>query len=222
MKLSQLFKPKATHAPAVMRRKFDPKNPDTWPTALSVGVMVALLIAICLIGYVVLGVTQQQLLDQQELRKSSLQTQYKQKHKQAINLEPLRAQRRQISAELSNVEKQLPGKAELDALLSEINEIGKNRQLEFVYFRPLAVQVSTSYLALPIDMQIVGTYDNLGKFAEDLAHLSRIVTLESVKLLPAATAGVPANLVANKDQELIQMTAVAKTYRYLEKGEGGK
>jgi type IV pilus assembly protein PilO len=94
----------------------------------------------------------------------------------------------------------------MDALLSDINQAGLGRSLQFELFRPGQVSVKEYYAELPIALRVTGKYHDLGAFAADIANLSRIVTLNSLNLVP----GQDGNLT---------MDATAKTYRYLDQEE---
>jgi type IV pilus assembly protein PilO len=104
------------------------------------------------------------------------------------------------------LEKQLPSKAEMDALLSDINQAGLGRSLQFELFRPGTVVVKDYYAELPIAVRVTGRYHDMGAFAADIANLSRIVTLNNIALAPA------------KDGSLT-MDATARTFRYLDAEE---
>ena len=125
---------------------------------------------------------------------------------QAINLEELRKQREQVSQYVLTLEKQLPSKSEMDALLSDINQAGVGRGLDFELFRPGQTNVREYYAELPISVKVSGKYHDLGAFASDIANLPRIVTLNNVNV----TAGKSGNLTFD---------ATAKTYRYLDPEE---
>ena len=107
---------------------------------------------------------------------------------------------------LAKLEKQLPSKAEMDALLSDINQAGLGRSLQFDLFRPGQVVVKDYYAELPIAVRVTGRYHDLGAFASDIANLSRIVTLNNLTFAPG------------KEGALV-MDATAKTFRYLDSGE---
>jgi type IV pilus assembly protein PilO len=107
---------------------------------------------------------------------------------------------------VTQLEKQLPSKAEMDALLSDINQAGLGRSLQFDLFRPGQVAVKEYYAELPITVRVTGRYHDMGSFASDIANLSRIVTLNNLVIVPA------------KDGSLA-MDAVAKTFRYLDVDE---
>ena len=125
---------------------------------------------------------------------------------QAVNLEALKKQREQVQQYVTQLEKQLPSKAEMDALLSDINQAGLGRSLQFELFRPGQVLVKDYYAELPISVRVTGGYHDIGAFAADIANLSRIVTLNNIAITPA------------KDGNLV-MDATAKTFRYLDNEE---
>jgi type IV pilus assembly protein PilO len=106
---------------------------------------------------------------------------------------------------VTQLEKQLPGKAEMDALLSDINTAGLGRGLQFELFRPGQVSVKEYYAELPITLKVTGRYHDIGWFASDIAHLSRIVTLN--------------NLTITGGKDALVLDATAKTFRYLDTGE---
>ncbi len=145
-------------------------------------------------------------LDALRQEEANLKTQYQQKLQQAINLDELRRQKEQVSQYVLTLEKQLPSKAEMDALLSDINQAGVGRGLQFELFRPGTVNVKDYYAELPIAVKISGRYHDLGAFTGDIANLPRIVTLNNLAL------------VAGKDGALT-LDATAKTFRYLDEEE---
>ena len=125
---------------------------------------------------------------------------------QAASLDALKKQREQVQQYVTQIEKQLPSKAEMDALLSDINQAGLGRSLQFELFRPGQVSVKEYYAELPIAVRVTGRYHDIGAFAGDIANLSRIVTLNNLTLTPA------------KDGTLT-MDTTAKTFRYLDNDE---
>jgi type IV pilus assembly protein PilO len=125
---------------------------------------------------------------------------------QAINLEALEAQQQQVNLYVERLEKQLPSKAEMAALLSDINQAGVGRGLQFQLFKPGQVLVKDYYAELPIDIKVAGTYHDIGEFAADMAKMPRIVTLNNLNVV-AGAGGV------------LQLDAIAKTFRYLDQDE---
>jgi type IV pilus assembly protein PilO len=144
-------------------------------------------------------------LDAERNKEPGLRQDYRGKLAQAVNLAELRKQKQQVEEYVTQLEKQLPGKAEMDALLTDINQAGIGRGLQFELFRPGAVAVRDYYAELPITIRVTGRYHDIGAFTADVANLSRIVTLHDLAITAAGS-----NLA---------MDAVARTYRYLDSTE---
>jgi type IV pilus assembly protein PilO len=187
-------------------RGLDSKDPSSWPAApralLLVGVALGCL---ALLWFVWLSDVQAQLTGAQE-KETQLREEFKNKLGKAINLEALKKQREQVQQYVTQLEKQLPSKAEMDALLSDINQAGLGRSLQFELFRPGQVVVKDYYAELPIALRVVGKYGDMGSFVADVANLSRIVTLNNLSVTPARDG-------------TLAMDATAKTFRYLDPEE---
>jgi type IV pilus assembly protein PilO len=184
----------------------DPNDPSSWPAlpryllyfAVTALVVVAL-------WFLWLSASNDEFIAEQA-KEVQLREDYKKKLTQAINLDALKKQREQVQQYVTQLEKQLPSKAEMDALLSDINQAGLGRSLQFELFRPGQVSVKDYYAELPIAVRVTGRYHDLGAFAADIANLSRIVTLNNLSITPA------------KDGNLV-MDTTAKTFRYLDSEE---
>jgi type IV pilus assembly protein PilO len=124
---------------------------------------------------------------------------------QAINLEELKKQKEQVGQYVVALEKQLPSKSEMDALLSDINQAGIGRGLSFNLFKPGQSITKEYYAELPIQIAVKGSYHDFGSFAADIANLPRIVTLEELDI--------------KSEKNTLNMVAIAKTYRYLDAEE---
>jgi type IV pilus assembly protein PilO len=147
-------------------------------------------------------------LDAERAKEPTLKADYRGKLAQAINLGELRKQKLQVEEYVTQLEKQLPGKAEMDALLSDINQAGLGRGLQFELFRPGQVVAKEYYAELPIAVKVTGRYHDIGSFTADVANLSRIVTLHNL------------NITAAKDASgMLVMETTARTYRYLDPNE---
>jgi type IV pilus assembly protein PilO len=132
------------------------------------------------------------------------------KKKQAINLDAYKQQMIDIEKTFGALLRQLPDKSKMDGLLTDINQAGLERGLDFELFKPGQESIRDFYAEMPISLKITGTYHDLGAFATDISRLSRIVTLEDLAISTASKDGKEARLV---------MDAVAKTYRYLDSNE---
>lgn len=191
---------------AAQFRGLDGRHPGQWPLIPRLMCGLITLVVVVILGWFAYLNGQQEELNNGEQEEVRLREAYKQKITQAINLNALRKQKEQVSEYVSTLEKQLPSKAEMDALLSDINQAGLGRGLQFELFKPGQVVVKDYYAELPIDIKISGGYHDIGAFTSDIANLPRIVTLNKM------------NLIANKDGSLT-LDAVAKTFRYLDMEE---
>ena len=184
----------------------NPNDPASWPIVPRVLVCFALMAAIVAALWFVWLSSSDEELDNEQKKELTLREDYNKKLAQAINLDALKKQREQVQQYVTQLEKQLPSKAEMDALLSDINQAGLGRSLNFELFRPGGVSVREYYAELPIAIRVTGRFHDIGAFASDIANLSRIVTLNNLSIAPA------------KDGTLT-MDATAKTFRYLDQDE---
>ena len=186
-------------------RGLNGRHPGQWPVVPRMACAVAVTIAVIFLGWFFYWSDQIDHLSVGEQEEQKLKEAYRSKLFQAVNLPALRKQKEEVDGYVSKLEKQLPSKAEMDALLSEINQAGLGRGLQFELFKPGQVLVKDYYAELPIDIRITGSYHDLGAFASDIANLPRIVTLNNMSL-------------ASKDGNLT-LEAIAKTFRYLDPEE---
>lgn len=187
-------------------RGLNPNDPATWPIlprllaclALTAGIVAALWFV-----WISNSATE---LEAELAKETTLKDDFTKKLGQAVNLAALKQQREQVQKYVDLLEKQLPSKAEMDALLSDINQAGLGRSLTFELFRPGQVNVKEYYAELPIALKVIGRYHDVGAFTADVANLSRIVTLNNLAVTPG------------KDG-MLMMEAQAKTFRYLDADE---
>ena len=189
-------------------RGLNPNEPGQWPLLPKAATWLVLGVLVIVVGWFLLLSSAQEELDGVRAKEPTLKQDYRSKLAQAVNLGELRKQKLQVEEYVTQLEKQLPGKAEMDALLSDINQAGLGRGLQFELFRPGQVLVKDYYAELPIAIRVTGRYHDIGAFAADVANLSRIVTLHNM------------NIVGTKDPSgVLSMDATARTYRYLDSAE---
>lgn len=187
-------------------RNLDSRDPSVWP-AVPRYFLYAVVVVLVVIGFwFALLQSSEVTLEEEKATEEKLRTDYKSKLTKAVNLEPLRKQREQVLQYVTQIEKQLPSKSEMDALLSDINQAGLGRSLQFELFRPGQVVVRDYYAELPISLRVNGRFHDVGSFASDIAHLSRIVTLNNISVTPRPDGS-------------LAMDATAKTFRYLDADE---
>jgi len=187
-------------------KDLDPKDPSAWPALPRNTVFVATTIAIVVVLWFLWLSGSQEVLQQQQEKEVKLREEYKTKLAKAVNLDVLKKQREQVQQYVTQLEKQLPSKAEMDALLSDINQAGLGRSLQFDLFRPGNLSTKEYYAELPISLKVTGRYHDIGAFAADIANLSRIVTLNNLNIVP-------------KTDGTLVLESTAKTFRYLDPDE---
>ncbi len=183
------------------------RHPGLWPIAPKLALFAGMFVLVLVAGWLVYWRGQLEELDMLAMKEEELKGQYVDKLKQAVNLDVLRKQKEQVAQYVTVLEKQLPGKAEMDALLTDINQAGVGRGLAFELFRPGQTVVKEYYAELPINLRLVGNYHDLGAFTSDISNLPRIVTLNNLNMS-----------LQDKTGQLV-LEAVAKTYRYLDPDE---
>lgn len=184
----------------------DLKDPASWPSIPRYLLFIVISVVIVVALWFVWLSGEDETLKQEHEKEVKLRADYKVKLTKAVNLEVLKKQREQVLQYVTQLEKQLPSKAEMDALLSDINQAGLGRSLQFDIFRPGQIAVRDYYAELPIAIRVTGKYHDIGAFASDIANLSRIVTLNNLTIAP------------RPDGALV-LDSTAKTFRYLDKDE---
>ena len=184
----------------------NPNDPPSWPAIPRYLLCAAVTVAVVVALWFAWLSSSEEELTAEVATEIKLREDFSKKVFQAANLESLKKQREQVQQYVTQLEKQLPSKAEMDALLSDINQAGLGRSLQFELFRPGQVVVKEYYAELPIAVRVTGRYHDMGAFAADIANLSRIVTLNNLTLTPAK-------------EGVLTMDATAKTFRYLDNEE---
>ncbi len=191
-------------------RNLNTNEPGQWPPLPKIATWLAAAGAVVVAGWFALLASADESLEALRLTEPTLKNTYKDRLGQAVNLSEYRKQKLQVQEYVTQLEKQLPGKAEMDALLSDINQAGLGRGLQFELFRPGQQQVKDYYAELPISIRVSGRYHDVGAFAADVANLSRIVTLQNLAIVP---------VTARDTSGMLSMEATARTYRYLDATE---
>lgn len=187
-------------------RGLDANDPGAWPLAPRVAVFIALLVGTVALAWWFDWREQTALLERRQSEEVQLRQEWISKKRQAVNLEEYRRQLEETDRQFGALLRQLPNRAEMDSLLSDINQAGLGRGLQFELFKPGGDVVKDFYAEMPIDVRIVGAYHDLGAFASDVARMPRIVTLNNIAI-EAQPSG------------MLKLEAKAVTYRYLDEDE---
>jgi type IV pilus assembly protein PilO len=187
-------------------RNLNFREAGNWPLLPKVVILSAILLVIVALGAALDWKDQWESLDVVRSEEGKLKDQYSQKKAKAINFDLYVQQLKEVELSFGALVKQLPNRAEIDALLTDINQAGLGRGLTFELFRPATQEkMADFYAELPINIRITGNYHDMGAFASDVAQLPRIVTLNDVAI--------------NNDRGTLTLEAVAKTFRYLDEEE---
>jgi type IV pilus assembly protein PilO len=187
-------------------RALDPKDMPNWPLQAQGLALAVLLLMLLGLGYFFVLGDQLDQLQQAKQQEEQLKQTFIDKKRQAVNLDALEQQLKEIDASFGALLKQLPTKSDMDTLLTEINQAGIGRGLQFDLFKPGTEIRSTEMAEVPITIRLTGTYNDLAAFVNDVAQLSRIVTISDINLTPG-------------NGNRLTMDATARTYRALEPGE---
>jgi type IV pilus assembly protein PilO len=188
-------------------KNLNTRDPGSWPALPKLLLLLGILVAIMVGAYFIDWQGQLETLEAGRNVENQLKEQYKDKKRQAVNLDLYKQQLREIDSSFGALLKQLPNKSQMEALLVDINQAGLGRGLQFELFRPAPQEnVKEFYAELPITLKIVGNYHDMGSFASDIGQLNRIVTLNDIALS------------VSKEGSL-NMDATAKTFRYLDEEE---
>ena len=192
-----------------LQRYLDPKKIGAAPILVKLGALLVMLAAIIFASYWFDWQVQIEQINQEKEKEEVLRKTFLTKKSEAINLPAYQKQLEDIEKQFGALLKQLPGRAEMDALLTDINQAGLGRGLQFELFKPAPQETRRDFYAeLPITIKVTGSYHDIGAFASDIGKLSRIVTLENIALAPVGGKG--AGLV---------LDVTAKTFRYLDDEE---
>jgi type IV pilus assembly protein PilO len=186
-------------------KTINPKNPGSWPLPVKISAYAAIFLAVLAVGAVFDWQGQWETKSNIQQEEEKLKETFLVKKKQAINLDIIKKQLTETQQSFGALLKQLPNKSEMDALLTDINQAGLGRGLQFELFRPGAEVVTGVFAEQPITLRVTGSFDDIGKFSSDISQLPRIVTLNEVGINPVGAQ--------------LSMDATAKTYRYLDEDE---
>ena len=190
-------------------RRLNLREAGNWPLFPKIMILFAIFAAILAAGLFFDWKDQWEVLVTAEAEEVKLKDQYSQKKAKAINFELYVQQLREVEQSFGALVKQLPNRSEIDALLTDVNQAGLGRGLQFELFRPAGQErMADFYAELPIKIRITGTYHDMGAFSSDVAQLPRIVTLNDLA-------------IAN-EKGVLTLDAEAKTFRYLDEDEIGK
>lgn len=192
-------------------KRLNARDIGIWPLPAKIGAVLLLFVILMGLAAYFGWSPQYDDLESKEKQEVVLRQEYSSKKSQAINLDLYIQQLKEVEQQFGTLLRQLPSKSEMDALLSDINQAGLGRGLQFELFKPSSERLQDFYAEMPVDLRVTGSYHDIAAFTSDVSQLSRIVTLNDVA-------------ITNKDPKdtVLTMEAVAKTFRYLDDEEVSK
>lgn len=145
-------------------------------------------------------------LEEAEAKEDELRSELRVKQSKAAQLDAYREQLAEMEESFGTMLRQLPDETDMESLLIDLSQTSVAAGLEVNFFKPGSEQRREFYAEYPIQLRVSGSYHEFGAFVSGLAALPRIVTLHDISI---STGGSELN-----------MTLTAKTYRYLDEGEG--
>ncbi|MCL2162650.1 MAG: type 4a pilus biogenesis protein PilO [Betaproteobacteria bacterium] len=198
-------------------------DPGVWPQAPRIVAFVLILAAVVVLGWLFDWSDQWSELEHKQHEELKLRENWVNKKRQAVNLDEYKRQLEEINRQFDSLVRQLPGRAEMESLLSDINQAGVGRGLQFDLFQPARDDIREFYAAVPVTISVTGSYNDLGEFASDVARMPRIVTIKNMVLTAAPAQGNR----GSRDKAVaydgrLKLDATAETYRYLDEEELSK
>lgn len=196
-------------------KNVNPKMPGGWPMPVKLFAFAVIFAIVIVLGFFLDWQDEWGRLNELSEKEGQLKETYMAKKKEAINLDLIKKQLLETQQSFGALLKQLPSKSEMASLLTDINQAGLGRGLQFDLFKPGNETASKELAEQPIVIRVSGSYDDLGKFASDISMMPRIVNLNEISINPSSQSGSSGNTQ-------LTMDAIAKTYRYLDETELSK
>ena len=186
------------------------EDPASVPFSVKMGTAIALMFLVSFLGYKFLIVDDIDALEATQAKEPDFKKTFETKQKRASLLPIYKAQLEEMQSTFGSMVQQLPSQTEIPGLILDISETGLSNGLTIDVFEPKAEVLQEFYAEKPINLKATGTYNELAKFASDIAALPRIVTLHNLDLVVADTDQ------KIEDSNRLEMQAIVKTYRYLD------
>ncbi|WP_420467222.1 type 4a pilus biogenesis protein PilO [Panacagrimonas sp.] len=198
----------------------DIQNPGIWPNWVhfAAAILLAVLIVAAGLWFKIMPMSDE--LDAARAQEVALFKEFERKQKKVVALDAYKDQLREMERSFGAMLKQLPSRSEVANLLNDISQTRVASSLDEELFQPQPDILKDFYAEIPNKIVVTGSYHEMGSFVSGVSSLPRIVTIDEVEIRAAkATAGGRSGNLAPLSPDDLRMTAVAKTYRYLDDEE---
>lgn len=186
----------------------DLENIGSWPAALKVILLTFLFVALLVAGFYLHIEELNKGLATVKQEEQTLRVDFEQKAFEAANLEAYKAQLAEMEERFGALVAQLPSETEVPGLLEDITDKGELNGLNIERIDLLDEQEQNFYVELPIAIEAIGSYHDIGAFISGMAGLPRIVTLHDFEIN-----------IDGDGSNMLEMSVNAKTYRYREEDD---
>ena len=183
-----------------------------WPQWVQYGLMILLVGFVFLIFYWVEVIPQKQVLLELKQHQAALQRTLEEKQNVFLHLEQEMAHLEVAQNSLDTLLLLMPEHVEISAFLEKVSQQALMAGVELDSFRMLEEQDKGLYHEIPIDLSIVGSYQELVQFMRILSQSSQVITVHDFNLAP-----IPAKLSSHyrmREERVLMMRIVVKAYRY--------
>lgn len=192
--------------------QLDLNNAASWPMPVKIAASVIITAAVIAGGWYLDWSNQSTALEAARNTEIKLREDFESKQRRAVNLAAYEQQLEEMQVSFGAMLRQLPSEVEVSKLLVDISQSGLKSGLEFTLFKPESEIRREFYAELPVKIQVIGNYQQFGRFVSEVANLPRIVTLHDIDIKPSKSKG----------DNMLSMDITAKTYWYLEEGGARK
>ncbi|MGQ0697192.1 MAG: type 4a pilus biogenesis protein PilO [Panacagrimonas sp.] len=201
-------------------RSLDLQNPGIWPTWVHVAAAILACVILVLAGTWFKLMPMSEQLGAAKQQEKALFSEFERKQKKVASLDAYKQQLREMERSFGAMLRQLPSRSEVANLLNDISQARVASSLEEELFQPQPEAPKEFYAEIPNQIVVTGSYHEMGSFVSGVASLPRIVTIDGVEIRAAKPAtGSRGDKLAPLSPGDLRMTAVAKTYRYLDESE---
>lgn len=170
--------------------------------------VVLAVMALLVIGfYFLLYMPKQEELAELRQRDRSLAAQLRKDQAIAANLPRFKAEYEKMREQLEQALTELPNEREIPTLLTTIASLAKDNGLEVLRFKPGNEKAQGFYARVPVDLKLVGSYHQVGRFFYEVGKLPRIVNINNVTM---------------NGGNRLSVDCLATTFRFLDQGSGKK
>jgi type IV pilus assembly protein PilO len=127
------------------------------------------------------------------------------------NLDRSRDEVAKLNGDLRSAIAQLPDTKEIPDLLSTVSSLGRESGLDIIQFKQRPEQFEDFYAAVPVDILVRGTFNQVTTFFDKVSRMARIVNVTNVGMKTVAQP--------QSEGVILDTSCAAVTFRFLDEAE---